>query len=165
MRKFILTSIAVLMSTAAFAADLPSRTSAPAAPVVAQLPFFVGVTAGGVFNRQPSLGAVAGYEINPYIRGEVAYDHFFSYESNRAVDNLVGNAIVQYPVGAFTPYVLAGAGYAWGKTADEAIYNVGGGVRYTLTRNIDIDARYRYINNYDNGRATNVGTLGISYRF
>ena len=54
--KIALTSALAMAATSSFAADLPSRTAAPAAPYLAPVPvfswtgFYVGVNAGGAFN-------------------------------------------------------------------------------------------------------------------
>ena len=47
-----------------------------------------------------------------------------------------------------TPYLLAGAGYGWGswdkvvgKNAERTLYNVGGGVRYDLTKAFELDGQ------------------------
>ena len=171
----LLTTTALVVATVAHSADLPKRTAPPApvavAPYVPVLPFYVGLTGGGAIDRTWSLGAVGGYQVNEFFRTELTYDHNFAQDGYKNTDTVMGNLIVQYPLGmGFTPYALAGAGYQWGDysgrvTGNDAMYNVGGGIRYALTSNIELDARYRYFNSFENNRPTNVGTIGINYRF
>ena len=73
----------------------------------------------------------------------------------------------------FTPYALAGLGAGWngwGKVGTgnaNTLYNVGGGVRYALTNNFELDGRYRYVNSFNGAGFNNnhVVTLGVGYKF
>ena len=166
MFKSIVTAAALLASTAAIASDLPSRSAAPA-PVFTQAasPFYVGVRGGLDYKKDDqkfSVGGNAGYEVNSYVRGEVGYDYLNDADKTHAV---TGNFIVQFPVMTFTPYALAGVGYRWTDIKNDYVYNVGGGVRYSVTKDIELDARYRYINDFDNVKHNNVISLGANYKF
>lgn len=165
-------AVALGMVSAASAADLPSRKFAPAAPVVVsapRTPFFVGLNAGATTKTENGIvGAVAGYEFNQYVRTEATYDHYFGRDipgQNLTQDVVAGNLIAQYSFGPVTPYVLAGAGYRWAAVKSEAIYNVGGGVRYALTDNVELDGRYKYVSNFNNNRTDNVFTVGFNVKF
>jgi outer membrane autotransporter protein len=51
------------------------------------------------------------------------------------------------------------------KNAD-ALWNVGGGVAYNVTRNWQLDARYRYVDGWQGGReAEHAVSLGVNYKF
>ena len=184
----LLASVAMLGT--AVAADLPSK-AAPAAPAPAVSNafglegFYVGGNVGGNYakydhinvNSMPyTIGAVGGYEWNRYFRTEATFD----YTSKNAPttkdtgETVFANAVMQYPVGfGFTPYALAGVGEgfnAWGKVKSgdaRTIYNIGGGVRYSLSKNFELDGRYRYINAVSGTKFENnsVVTIGANYKF
>ena len=98
---------------------------------------------------------------------EFGYDRFDNKSKALKSDVVTGNAIAQLPLNLFnvTPYALAGVGYKWSDAKDEYIYNVGGGIRYSLSKNIELDARYRYISDFKNERNTNAFTAGVNYKF
>jgi len=172
-------AVAVGMFGTAFAADLPSRTRAPI-PVFVESSttgFFAGVRAGYGFNAHlPVLGANVGYDFG-LVRAELNYDRL---GIDHGANLFTANAIGQYRLGALTPYVLAGVGYAnvsknlWFlPTYNTAVWNVGGGARYNLTSNIAIDARYRYVQGfkdynfplYNSRLREHILTAGVEYRF
>jgi opacity protein-like surface antigen len=166
MFKSIVTAAALLASTAAFASDLPRR-SAPPAPVFTQAasPYYVGVNGGLDYKKDDqkfSVGGNAGYEVNSYVRGEVGYDYLNNADKTHVV---TGNFIVQFPIMTLTPYALAGVGYRWTDIKNDYVYNVGGGVRYGVTKNIELDARYRFVTDFDNLKQNNVISLGANYKF
>jgi len=170
MRNTII-AIATLIAGSAVAADLPSRSAPPAPVVQAPVSWYVGLNGGTIAGNSGTVGVNGGLQYGQYIRAEGAYDYAGTGGGNLMGSNtslLTGNLIVQYPVDQFkvTPYALAGAGYRWSSVKNEAVYNVGGGVRYGLTSNVDLDARYRYVSSTsDSTRNASVYTLGVNYKF
>ena len=191
MKKLITAFVALLAGVSVAAAtDLPSRKAAPApavsTSVVNPMGFYVGGFVGGNFVNYDSyswnstpifVGGLFGYEWNKFLRTEVTFDYSTKAAptTTKAGQTLFGNAVVQYPIGfGITPYFLGGVGYGWGSwdnvgenSMDRVLYNVGGGVRYDLTKSFEIDGRYRYINaaqgpKFDNNH---VVTLGVNYKF
>jgi len=143
-------------------------------------------------NGVGSAGAVVGYQFNQYFTVEGAYDHLFdssnyhvavvtpnyvSRLNNANVTNIYGqinngtnilalNGLAGYPIGnGFTPYVLAGLGYRWSPVKDEAVYNVGAGIKYSVNRAIDLDLRYRFVNDFNNNQRNNLVTAGFNVKF
>lgn len=183
MQKTILTALALVASTAAFAGDLPSRKTAPLPPTdrpAVELPYYVGVNVGGDIGGQGAFsgGAVAGWTPFRFLSVEAGYDFQYpnsSYGLTGKTDyknQLTISALPQYTFNnvPFTAYALAGIGYSWNAvTRDNAIYQVGGGVKYNVARNWDVDARYRYVNSFNEGvnsaKPENRLTLGVNYRF
>ena len=162
------------MATVSFGADLPGRTApaAPAAAVVATPSFFVGARVGSLsdqidsWNGRVTGGLTGGYEVNDFVRVEGNYDYSHSDQVSNRNHIVTGNVIGQYKIGfGLVPYALAGVGYRWNDLKDEAVWNVGGGVRYDIARNIEADLRYRYIADFDRVRENNVVTLGVNYKF
>jgi opacity protein-like surface antigen len=174
--KRIVILAGLFLSTAAVAADLPSRF-APLPPTVVRTeqsnPFFVGVHFGTTNydqklwsnNSEVRANVRAGYEFSPYVRLEANYDYGHSDIRDFRTNTVTGNLIGQYRFGSVVPYALAGGGYRWSGIKNEAVYNVGGGVRYEMTSRFEVDARYRYVANFDNRRDENVATLGVNYKF
>jgi opacity protein-like surface antigen len=175
MFKSIITLAAIVTSTAALSSDLPSKMAAPApAPVAssASLPYFAGVRGGDLYKNEVhnwTVGGNVGYEANKFVRVEAGYDRFNDKDNTGKADVVTGNVIGQLPLNFFniTPYALAGVGYAWNDVKNQTIYNVGGGVRYGLTKNFEIDARYRHIFNFKNetGTKNDAFTAGVNYKF
>jgi opacity protein-like surface antigen len=179
MKTFTKSFVALLaMSSVAVASDLPSRSSpkAPTVPVVTHsTPFFVGVSGGSTalvgdeWSKINNIGVRGGYQFNQFFRAEVAYD--YNHEAvtaagEKSASHLVAtNGIVQYNIGSFTPYALVGVGYRINDVKNEAVYNVGGGVRYNLLKNFDVDVRYRYVADFDRVREDNILTAGVEYKF
>lgn len=181
-----------LLASTAMAADLPRR-SAPPVPVFVAQPttgFYVGVRGGYAFTAEDYvLGASVGYDFGA-IRTELAYDYlggrkdyvydygYGYYGRATSINLLTGNLILEHTMGNWTPYLLAGAGVAftngngYGFRYDDTVgvYVLGGGLRYSITSNLDVDARYRYVNTFESGWAMrrdgeHIGTIGVNYRF
>lgn len=184
MQKTILTALALVGSAAvAMAGDLPSRKTAPLPPTdrpVADTQYYVGGNVGGDIGGQGAFsgGAVAGWTPFRFLSVEGAYDFQYpnsSYPGTGKTDyknQLTISALPQYTFNSvpFTAYALAGVGYSWNAvTRSNAIYQVGGGVKYNVTRNWDIDTRYRYVNSFNEGvnsaKPENRLTIGLNYKF
>ena len=175
--KSLIILAGLFLSTAAIAADIPSRNApqSPARPIFVEIvkPFFVGVHAGTTNynqnlwsdNTEFRANVRGGYEFSPYARVEANYDYGYSDVSAFRTNTVTGNLIGQYRFGSVVPYVLVGGGYRWSGIKNEAVYNVGGGVRYDLTSRFEVDARYRYVADFNNRRDENVVTLGVNYKF
>lgn len=172
MRKLLI-AVATLAATSAFAGDLPSRKTAPLPPtreVQSDSGFYAGIRGGVVFTDNVTVGAGAGYQFNKFVRGEVNYD-YLNNDGNKvngmSSSVVTGNVIGQYPLAQWnlTPYALAGVGYRWSDFKNEPVWNVGAGVRYGVTKNVELDARYRYISSFQNERQGNAFTLGLNYKF
>jgi opacity protein-like surface antigen len=178
-------TLATLLASIAFvgtavAADLP-RKSTPAAPVSAVESYngwYVGGNFGGSLytkgdfqdawdKSKPSVGAVGGYQFNRNFGAEVTYDYFFKRNGVQSGQTAFvnGTAGMTVPGTKITPYALAGVGYGWDYFGDRKLYNVGAGVRTEITKAVDFDLRYRYINNWDNTAHSNVVTGGVNYKF
>ena len=182
----LVTAVLALLATAvaANAANLPEKKATPAAPapVAAAYPdaWYFGVNGGVNYQRNDALrdqpgvtGFVVGKNINKQFAVEGSYDYYF--KNNGHKDNQRGTVNVLYtPIElfGFRPYALAGVGAEARNTAivkngdARAIYNVGGGVKYTITTNIDADVRYKYVKDWaGKDRDSNVVTFGINYKF
>jgi hypothetical protein len=177
MNKYLLSTAAFIAATAVNAADVPSK-SVPLPPTnpttVASTTYFAGVHIGSNASINQDLwygslrGAVrGGWEFSEYARVEGNYDFAWSERSADRSHTVTTNLIGQYKIGyvPVTPYVLAGVGYRWTGVKDEPVYNVGAGVRYDITSNIEVDGRYRYITDKDRKRDSNVVSIGANYKF
>jgi opacity protein-like surface antigen len=158
MQKTIVTALAILASTAAVvAADLPSKATPSASlPTLAQTHYYVGGSIGGDFDkaRVYSGGAVAGWNVLPFLAVEGTYDvsrgdkkvlNKYNYQNTVAM-----NVVPQYkvPFVDVTAYAFGGLGYRWNTAstvADHSVYNIGAGLKYELSKNIELDGRYTRI--------------------
>lgn len=183
MMKMMIAAIgAAMVAGSALAADLPKKQ----ARLDQQLTVAVAndshwyVSANGGFNyldgvsiddSQKSLGAVIGYRYNPNIAAELAFTQFF--EQDGIADDgqaLVVNGIASLPTGTvFTPYLLAGVGAGFnglGHGDDpQAIYNLGGGLRYSVNESVDLDVRYTHVDAWESSIDNDSVTAGISFKF
>ena len=176
MKKKFLAIIGLLVSTAVNAADIPSRSNpiAPVSPVAHTNPFFVGVHLGSAVSTHinPWYGALrvnvrGGYEFSDYARVEANYDYNYATKSHFAAHILSTNLIGQYKISyvPVVPYVLAGAGYRFSPIKNEIVYNLGAGVRYEITKDIEADLRYKYVTDFKRARDESVITIGTNYKF
>lgn len=149
------------------------------APVLNASPLkgvYVGVNAGSNFRDATDyqVGGVVGYQFNRNLAAELTYD--YNQLNNRTDGQMVmGNVVYSRQLGqtAVTPYVLVGAGMGWNALGvrntghNLTLYNVGGGVRLNVARNVDLDARYRYVGAFDDALNGNhhVVTGGLNFRF
>jgi Outer membrane protein beta-barrel domain len=178
MQKTIVATLAVLASTAAaYAVDLPSKRALPAAPVptFAQ-DSYVGLNVGGNVSgaRVYTGGAVAGWNVNPFLAVEGDYSYSrpdAATHGKRDGKNAVSfNALPQYKIPGtdFTAYALGGVGYQWDSvTADHSIYKVGGGLKYDFAKDWQVDGRFTRtdaIKSQYRGYEDRA-TVGVNYKF
>jgi opacity protein-like surface antigen len=162
MKKFILATMMVL-----------GMASMASAQTVADGKNYFTLSGGQVRasgDERTSYGFAAGREFNPVFRLEAAYDYYDANSKMSKGQTLVGNAIGQYkiPGTIFVPYALVGAGYGWDTFGNRSIYNIGAGVRAEVTKNVDLDLRYKRVGNFDNVAWNNqdsVVTAGVSFKF
>jgi Opacity protein and related surface antigens len=172
MKKIFAAIALTLFAGSAIAADLPKRVLVPASYTVAVDPnsitgFYLGAGGGYAFNAENYVfNARGGYDFG-YVRLEADYD----YLGNRHRDGLnlvTGNALFEYSFNRITPYALVGTGVVFNEFGNrEGVYNVGGGVRYNVTSNVEVDGRYRYVDTINQTRrdGEHVTTLGVNYKF
>jgi opacity protein-like surface antigen len=177
MKKTIVAFALALSTVSAAASDAPSvpSRSAPTAPVaksIASPNFWVGVNAGGFVNN-----GINGIEDAPWNVGVVGGYNFFkigpvglgvegTYDYKKGdTQDVVGNVIGSFAFGSITPYGLAGVGYRWADVKNEKIWNVGGGVKYSFARNMEVDARYRRVEDWDRTKHDDRVTLGVNFKF
>lgn len=196
MKKTIMAVVATLgIATTALAGDLPSRKAAPQPPVFTQVSsplsgWYVGVDAGATTgsnlstnnNGRAVVGGRVGYEVNPFLRLEGDFTNRFGSNNVRSGQMVTGNVIPQFtiPGTAITPYALGGVGYGWGyygglNGGAQPLWNVGGGVRYALNKNWEVDARYRHVQGFNAYQVNvpnnaskphdNIVTMGLNYKF
>jgi len=182
MQKTIVTTLALLASTAvALATDLPSKTTAPTAPLPAFAQYYAGVTIGGDVDkaRVYSGGAVAGWNALPFLAVEGTYDLDRPQTKVRGEYNwqntVAVNAVPQYKVPGtdITAYGVGGIGYRWNTAstvADHSVYNVGAGLKYEFAKNLELDTRYARVDAVEskyraNKPAEDRLTFGVLYKF
>lgn len=175
MKTIVMTTVAALMlATNAMAADLPKKTT-PLPPVATktapQENFYIGGSFGGRFNNdvayeQYTLGAVAGSNINGVLGAELTYDYFAKDNGNDDGHALFANGVARLENSTtVTPYLFAGVGHGWGRFNDDNLYNVGVGIRNKIASNVDLDLRYRRINDFDNTNSNDVVSAGLIFKF
>ena len=175
MKNTLIAFVLAASTVAANATDIssiPSRLSpsAPVASVVSPPKFWVGINGGGsvtngINSDAPwNIGAVAGYNfltVGPVALGvEGTYDYL-----KGGTSDVAGNLVASVAFGSLTPYALGGAGYRWADIGNERIWNVGGGVKYAFSRNFEVDARYRRVENWERTNHDDRVTLGANFKF
>jgi len=155
----------LMLTTSAFATDLPTTKGEAPAPVFSSFTFgpYAGLNVGTTTNKVVNTsGAQAGFDFG-LLRTEIDYDRLGFKNGQNA---WTGDLIAQHHIGNLVPYVLVGAGYVNGPAYNQAVWNAGGGVRFDVTKNVALDVRYRYVDTFQS-RAThsNLVTAGIQYKF
>jgi len=171
MRNTIAALAVVFTATSATATDLPGR-SAPSAPspVFVSKSFYAGINGGGIvtdginINAPWTVGLVGGYNVAKIGPVAVSVEGTYDYSKNKNND-IAGNIVGGYSFGSITPYALAGVGYRFADIKNEALWNVGVGVKVSVTSSVDVDARYRRVDNYDRAIGEDRVTLGVNYKF
>lgn len=166
MFKYAIIAATFAFTSSAAATDLPNRKQAPLPPTPVRTTdgAFFGVR-GGVVNENLTVGGVTGYRFNRMAAVEANYDYINSSNDDKKANigtvNITGGA----PLGPSMVYTLAGVGYRWSDVKDEPVWNVGAGIRYDLTKSLELDGRYRYIANFENERTSNVFSVGVNFKF
>lgn len=180
MKNIITAAILAMAVTSATAASLPEKKATPAAPVL-EVPssWYVGVNAGGnvrsnqnVQNTPGTVGGVVGYNFDKHYAIEASLDQAFKKgndgKETRGMVNVIASPFSYF---GFKPYILGGIGAQTadvkdGINATKTVYNVGGGVKYEISKSWEIDTRYRYVNTLNNtNRDSNIVTAGVNYKF
>ena len=137
MKNIITAAILCMAVTSASAASLPEKKATPAAPAL-----------------------------------EATLDQAFKKGNDEKETRGMVNGIASpFSYFGFKPYLLAGIGSQTADVKDglsgtKTVYNVGGGVKYELSKSWEIDTRYRYVNTLNNTqRDNNIVTLGVNYKF
>lgn len=175
MKTIVMTTVAAMMlATTAMAADLPKKTATSKIPPVVRIAennYYFGGSLGGRFDNdidyeQYTLGVVAGKDVNNVLGAELTYDYLASDNGNEKGHAVFANGVARLENNTnVTPYVLAGVGHGWDRFNDTSLYNVGVGVRSKITNDVDLDIRYRRINDFDNNNPNDVATVGIIFKF
>jgi opacity protein-like surface antigen len=186
MKNLIAALSLVLVASTASAANLPDKKKTPVPPtrpvVEAPTNWYVGVNAGGALksdvnlqNTPATVGGVVGYNFNKMFAVETTLEESFKNNGIPSQTRVMLNGVVS-PFGSFygfKPYVLAGAGtqnheITTDKSGYKAIYNLGGGLKYDLSKSWEADARYRHVSAFSDttrNRDSNVFTIGLNYKF
>ena len=175
MKKTIVALALALSTVTAAATDtssLPSRSN-PTAPIGGSLvepKMWVGVNVGGAvsdgINRDApwTVGVVGGYNVVRLGPLGLGVEGTYDYKKGDTQD-ISGNVLTSMKFGSFSPYALAGVGYRWSDAANEKTWTVGGGVKYSLTRSLEVDTRYRRIEDWDRTRPDDRVTIGVNFKF
>ena len=135
-------------------------------PALAQDPkWFAGPTVGSTWTQGSNLGFNGGYQVNKHLGFETNYDHVFN--AVNAIDLATTNVVVGYPIEGtkVTPYALTGLGYQWQTNANQGVWNVGGGLKVDVAKDVVLDTRYRYVQGMWNQQNENVVSVGAVFKF
>jgi len=120
-------------------------------------------------NTQYSLGIAAGQSIMAFGNIGIGVEGALDYTKKRDVRNqteVFANGVISYDLGTFSPYILAGPGYRWSDLkGNQSRYNIGAGTKIRLTDMMNLDVRYRRIDNFKNNRPEDKITVGIGFKF
>lgn len=178
MKTFAITLAAGLFAATAAFAQGPARNAPAAAPAAAAplAGLYVGASVdfgGASLDNARGWGnsLTVGYQATRNIAVEAVLSQ--NYGTGTQNDGQTGfvNVVVGQGFGPVTPYVLVGAGAGIGGAGDadkdaEGLWNVGAGVAYNITRNWQLDARYRYVDAIAATRdAEHAVSLGVNYKF
>lgn len=121
----------------------------------------VGTHATGTGNAV--LGVALGMEAHKNLRVEAAYEYDVDNKSNKVFAHVLPQAKI--PNTVLTPYLLVGVGVDFESIDSKPLYALGAGVRVELTKSMDLDLRYRRVDNTDNTDKREVVSAGVSVKF
>jgi len=180
MKKLIITTVALLMATSAYATDLPSKKAAPAAPAAAPAASSASVD---------SLTVQYGQDLGNNFGAKVDDQYTVSYKHNigngfsvgaQAQTTQASNALLKQNLEAQAGYALApmygvglsgkvGVGERFVDTGNFPYFALYGNADYAIGSGVTINAiQYRYRSAFDTGsygyQSHQIGT-GITYDF
>ena len=183
--KSTMISMAAMLAVigVASAADLPTKKGAPPAPT-AVAPFnwsglYAGINAGitapnsslnnSVYGGLIGVDAGYNYQYGPYVLGVEASSSYAKIKQfNQPTVALTdADLVAGYSLGGLLPYVKGGAAYAtdWNNRLG---WNLGAGVKYAVSYNVDVFGEYDYYDlgkNGGNKLTTSVVKAGVEYKF
>lgn len=181
MQRTIMAALAVLAAGTALAGDLPSK-KAPVPPTFQRATEYepqgyIGLNTGGTVgsDRAYTGGVVAGYNFTQYLASEYGYEYVrpSNVVGTRDTKNQVFiNVLPKYRLGSspFSVYALGGVGYSLNETSKSGYtYTLGGGVKMDLTKQLELDARFKRVDYFST--AANVAksedriSAGLNYKF
>jgi opacity protein-like surface antigen len=174
-------ALAVLAAGSAFAGDLPSK-KAPVPPTFQRATEveslgYVGVNGGGAVgtDRAYTGGVVAGYNYSQYLAAEYGYEYVRPNRDafGRDTKHQVGvNLLPKYRLGntPITVYALGGVGYSFDeKTKNGTTYSFGGGAKYDISKNLELDARIKRVDFFSDAankaKSEDRISAGLNYKF
>ncbi len=174
MKTLVMATLALVGMTAVASA----QTKPVVSTNVDNAAFYTGAFVGGAIHNSDRItaGVNAGYQFNRFLRTEAVFDH--GWKSNAGAGSRATlNAIGQYriPGTTVTPYVLAGAGYAFDSLGSVKrgvavpVYVLGAGTRVAVSERVDLDLRYRNVRAFNETNARvrdgHLFTVGAVYKF
>ena len=169
MKKLLMATVfAFGFSSVALAADPMKQDSSG---------IYVGGSVGGgsATKDRVNLGANVGYQIGSNVRVEADFDHAF--HTKGSANMVMGNVIAQVrlPDTLVVPYVMTGVGFGYSNFANvktgevTPLFDVGTGVRVAVSKNVELDVRYRLVRPIEIKNAgtneENIFSAGLSYKF
>lgn len=109
------------------------------------------------------VSVAVGVETNKNLRVEGAYEYDVDSKGHRLFVHALPQA--QIPGTVLTPYALVGVGVDLESLDSRPLYALGGGVRVELTKTMDLDLRYRHVDNMDNTDKREIVSAGVSVKF
>lgn len=171
MKKTLLAMVAAaaMISTGAMAQSMPAG-------------MYVGV--GGDYiastakhaSKTGAGGVNVGYDLNKIVSLEFGFRDAPARgnqkEQQSAVVDLKVGAPISLGFAEVKPYAMVGTGYGFSSrtptspTVTTPIYDIGAGVVYAVTKNVDLDLRYTHVNAYNNTYHTsNQVGMNVNYKF
>ena len=169
MKSFFTTLAAALLVTGTAVAQAPATPATLSGLYVGTAVNLQGTDL--TEDRDTGTSLTVGYSFSRNIAVEGTLAHAFDNGNRRGGQTAFVNVVAGIPVGPITPYGVVGAGVGVNGAGDgdkgpEGLWNVGAGVAYNVTRNWQVDARYRYIDAVGATRdAEHVVSLGVNYKF
>ena len=178
MQRTIMAALAVLAAGAALAGDLPSK-NAPVPPTFQRatevVPTgYIGLNSGATVGtgRAYTGGVVAGYNYSQYLAAEYGYEYIRPAHGGDTRQQVALSILPKYRLGnsPLSVYALGGVGYSWDeKSKNGTTYSYGGGVKYDVSKSVELDARIKRVEFFSNGpgvpRTDDRFTIGLNFKF
>ena len=123
---------------------------------------------GSTWTQGQVLGGKVGLQPMKFIGVETGYTHVFNTLAPSEI--WTGDVVLSVPVDGVkvVPFALAGAGYKWQPTlnnANQGVWEVGAGLKFDVSSDLALSAQYKYQQGFNDKIDSSVVTIGTALKF
>lgn len=129
---------------------------------------YVELDSGSTWTQGHVLGAKVGLQPMKFVGFETSYTHVFNTLAPSEI--WTGDVVLSVPVDGIkvVPFVLAGVGYKWQPTlnnANQGVWEVGAGLKFDVSSDFALSAQYKYQQGLNDRVDMSVVTIGTALKF
>ena len=129
---------------------------------------YVELASGSTWTQGQVLGAKVGLQPMKFVGFETGYTHVFNTLAPSEI--WTGDVVLSVPVDGVkvVPFALAGGGYKWQPTlnnANQGVWEVGAGLKFDVSSDLALSAQYKYQQGLSDKVDSSVVTIGTALKF